>query len=294
MKLDVEGGDLPADRLSMAWLTVSALDEKGVFVPWAHDDVQFKIDGPVRLLGFENGDPTDGTDHRVLHRRLFYGLARGFFQATKEDGDIAVTAAAILGDRLFRESAAVAISVARATLRGKSEAAAYTIHYTLDGSEPTAASPRYREPFVLSESATVRALVLRDGKWVFSLKADFVEGPEPTWEDSRLSVDRDKETISFDGPFDREVAGKWREGKTVFDFRANGEVHARGNRIARWWYDFPNDPDEVEKSETGTGQMRWVNSGDVSTLTLKTQQARELVVETGERKRTFRRAGKQR
>ncbi len=36
------------------------------------------------------------------------------------------------------------------------------IHYTLDGSEPTAESPRYAGPFVVSETTTVRAIAVRD------------------------------------------------------------------------------------------------------------------------------------
>ncbi|MCR5759599.1 MAG: GH92 family glycosyl hydrolase [Bacteroidales bacterium] len=37
------------------------------------------------------------------------------------------------------------------------------IHYTLDGSEPTEASPEYREPFSLTESARIRARAFKEG-----------------------------------------------------------------------------------------------------------------------------------
>ena len=37
------------------------------------------------------------------------------------------------------------------------------IHYTLDGSEPTAAAPRYTEPVCIDKSCTFRAAVLREG-----------------------------------------------------------------------------------------------------------------------------------
>lgn len=39
-----------------------------------------------------------------------------------------------------------------------------TIHYTLDGSAPTPASPVYKQPLTLSKSATVRAFAVRKGK----------------------------------------------------------------------------------------------------------------------------------
>ena len=38
-----------------------------------------------------------------------------------------------------------------------------SLHYTLDGSEPTPASPMYTGPLLLSESATVRALAVKNG-----------------------------------------------------------------------------------------------------------------------------------
>jgi hexosaminidase len=39
-----------------------------------------------------------------------------------------------------------------------------TIHYTLDGSEPTAASPVFREPVPLTRSANVRAIAVRENR----------------------------------------------------------------------------------------------------------------------------------
>ena len=38
-----------------------------------------------------------------------------------------------------------------------------TIHYTLDGSEPTAISPVYKEPFVIDATTIIRAVEVRDG-----------------------------------------------------------------------------------------------------------------------------------
>ena len=39
-----------------------------------------------------------------------------------------------------------------------------TIHYTLDGTEPTLDSPKYEEPFVITESGPIRARAFREGK----------------------------------------------------------------------------------------------------------------------------------
>ncbi|MFK7962019.1 MAG: family 20 glycosylhydrolase [Phycisphaerales bacterium] len=48
----------------------------------------------------------------------------------------------------------------------RGHAPAGAIHYTLDGTEPTPASPRATEPFVLDRSATVRAAVFHQGRMV--------------------------------------------------------------------------------------------------------------------------------
>ena len=47
------------------------------------------------------------------------------------------------------------------------------IHYTLDGSAPSAASMRYQEPFQLVSSTTVRAIALRDGHMSMHSQADY-------------------------------------------------------------------------------------------------------------------------
>jgi hypothetical protein len=39
-----------------------------------------------------------------------------------------------------------------------------SLHYTLDGSKPTAQSPRYEKPFAIEQTAKVQAAVLHDGK----------------------------------------------------------------------------------------------------------------------------------
>ena len=44
------------------------------------------------------------------------------------------------------------------------------IHYTLDGSAPTAASPLYTGPFVINRQQTVSAVAVRDGECIGNVK----------------------------------------------------------------------------------------------------------------------------
>jgi len=45
-----------------------------------------------------------------------------------------------------------------------SETKGFDIHYTTDGTEPIASSPKYTEPFELKQSATVKAVLVKDGE----------------------------------------------------------------------------------------------------------------------------------
>ena len=44
------------------------------------------------------------------------------------------------------------------------------IHYTLDGSIPTAASPRYEKPFVINRQQKVTAIATRNGRQIGDIK----------------------------------------------------------------------------------------------------------------------------
>ena len=69
--------------------------------------------------------------------------------------ELPVSTPAVEGDlSLFRDSAEVVLS-------SRTEGAA--IHYTLDGSAPGPESPLYSGPFVLEESAQIRAVALKEG-----------------------------------------------------------------------------------------------------------------------------------
>jgi hexosaminidase len=50
------------------------------------------------------------------------------------------------------------------TIALKSEISGGKIHYTVDGSEPTASSPVYSEPVVVTQTATLKAITVVDGK----------------------------------------------------------------------------------------------------------------------------------
>ena len=102
---------------------------------------------------------------------------KAYVQPTSQAGDIELCALSALGKRRFEKSARVAIEIGRVPLRGTMLNLEDELHYTLDGSEPTAASPRYEQPITLDKTTTVRALLMRDRKPFMTTSTTFEKGP---------------------------------------------------------------------------------------------------------------------
>jgi hypothetical protein len=92
-----------------------------------------------------------------------------------EDVDV-VPAPASAGESVFQGSTRVALSASEPADR---------IHYTLDGSEPTVASPVYDAPLLLDRSATLRFRARRGAAWSPEVSSAFTRLPD--W--PRIQVD---------------------------------------------------------------------------------------------------------
>ncbi len=94
---------LKADGEDVAIIAVSVTDAQGRPVPDASSHVHFELTGPGKILGVGNGDPSSHEPDVYLpaenrapewQRSLFNGLAQIIVQATKEPGEIKLTARA--------------------------------------------------------------------------------------------------------------------------------------------------------------------------------------------------------
>jgi beta-galactosidase len=84
---------VPADGEFALPITLFALDDRGRRVPTANDLVNISLEGPAKLLGVGNGDPTCHEPNKSDSRSLFHGLAQAIVQTTRTAGDIRITAA---------------------------------------------------------------------------------------------------------------------------------------------------------------------------------------------------------
>ena len=94
--------------------------------------------------------PTTGGDDSGSSQSGNSGDQSGSQSGNSGSGSETVTAPEITGTTPFEESTTV-------TIQGPQGA---SVHYTIDGSTPTAESPAYAEPFTLTDTATVRAIAI--------------------------------------------------------------------------------------------------------------------------------------
>jgi beta-galactosidase len=212
------------DHPILTFTITDALDRP---YPYGENRIRVAVAGPARILAFENGHPADTDPPVAAERRAFMGQARLFLAGNPES----ITFGAILGERRQLTSNIATIDTRRVTPAGAKIPTTFAIHYTLDGSAPGTASPRYQGAFEIPAAGTVRARVLADGKPVLDLVESFGpdlglhwtapgESPPPAGPPAGLQA----ETARFTGA-KAVTAGKGYHGTGYLDFKgAEGTV----------------------------------------------------------------------
>lgn len=81
---------LNADGKDAMTLEFKIVDKDGNLVPKANNIIEITVEGSGRLLGVDNGSPTNINPNKVPRVRAFNGLACAILQAGEEAGDITV------------------------------------------------------------------------------------------------------------------------------------------------------------------------------------------------------------
>jgi beta-galactosidase len=95
VSLEADASQLDSDGRDIAHVTFTIVDERGVRVPDANHDVTFTIDGPVRLLGIENGRTDGDPKYQDEHCEANRGRGLAIFQATHDPGEAVIRATAM-------------------------------------------------------------------------------------------------------------------------------------------------------------------------------------------------------
>jgi beta-galactosidase len=83
---------LKADGCDVAVIRVAIKDEKGRVVPTANNLVKFSIEGPGKIIGTGNGNPTSHEPDKASQRLAFNGYCLVLVQSDKQAGEIKLRA----------------------------------------------------------------------------------------------------------------------------------------------------------------------------------------------------------
>ncbi|MCE5218102.1 hypothetical protein LLH03_13850, partial [bacterium] len=84
--------EITADNEDVAIIPVAILDSAGRVVPTASNSVVFSVQGPGRILGVGNGDPSSHEPDKATSRHAFHGYCMVIVQSTAQAGTIRLTA----------------------------------------------------------------------------------------------------------------------------------------------------------------------------------------------------------
>ena len=94
LKLSADKAIIKADNADVAVVNVEVMDKNGNFVPEANINLKIEIDGPLKILGVGNGNPSFRSQERPLDSSdntfsvdTFNGLAQILIQSRHLDGD---------------------------------------------------------------------------------------------------------------------------------------------------------------------------------------------------------------
>jgi beta-galactosidase len=83
---------ISADGQDLSIVDVSIVDDNGEVVAFANNLVRFEINGPGKIIGVGNGDPSSHEPDKASERRTFNGFAQVIVQAARKDGIIELVA----------------------------------------------------------------------------------------------------------------------------------------------------------------------------------------------------------
>jgi beta-galactosidase len=79
---------LKADGCDVAVISIAIKDVKGRVVPTADNLVQFSIEGPGKIIGTGNGNPSSHEPDKASQRKAFNGYCLVLVQTEKQAGEI--------------------------------------------------------------------------------------------------------------------------------------------------------------------------------------------------------------
>jgi len=84
--------NISADGQDLSFVTVKILDKDSTLVPYADNLVNFRISGPGKIVGVDNGSETNHEPFKAYYRKAFNGLCLVVIQSENKTGKITLEA----------------------------------------------------------------------------------------------------------------------------------------------------------------------------------------------------------
>jgi beta-galactosidase len=84
--------EISAGGEDLSFITVEVVDENGIMVPDAGNQVQFEIEGDARIVGVDNGNPVSHESLKGSTIKVFNGKCLVVVQAGENAGEAVLTA----------------------------------------------------------------------------------------------------------------------------------------------------------------------------------------------------------
>ncbi|MDO6737781.1 glycoside hydrolase family 2 TIM barrel-domain containing protein [Wenyingzhuangia sp. 2_MG-2023] len=274
IQLDLEKKYTNTATDKVAIVTANLVDTKNVFYPYGENKIYYHLEGDVVLLSLENGDPVDVTKNvNIYEKKAFMGATRAFLRVSENAKKALITTGAILGEKQLLTSEKVSIDVKTLNFLDTEKQEAYAIYYTLDGTQPSIKSTKYKSSFEVGLGTTVKAIVVKQGKIILTMEETFAADLGLYWKanenttsaintNGMLAVNADvKGAKKISNQGQRYVDFKGNEGKVSWYQENDGSA---GSFILKFKYasnDTKLRPMELFVNNKSTGIIEFKSTG---------------------------------
>ncbi|KAA5824823.1 DUF4982 domain-containing protein [Algibacter amylolyticus] len=163
-------------------ISSEGLDENDNLYPYGENKVYYNIQGDVKKISMENGNPIDPTSRtKSDFRALFFGKTRLFLRALPNAEKASLITASILGDKALYTSNKISIDAKQIQVFGTSNTDGLEILYTVNGENPETKGVIYKGAFKVADATIVKAVVKQNGKVVLNMEETFGKNKGLFW-----------------------------------------------------------------------------------------------------------------
>jgi len=230
-KLDAE------DSFTTSYIITSeSKDENDNLYPYGENKVYYRIEGDVKKISMENGNPIDPTSRtKSDFRALFFGKTRLFLRVLPNAKQASIITASILGDKALYTSNTITIDAKQISVFGENSNSDLEILYTINGDNPETNGLVYRGAFDILDHTTVKAIVKQNGKVVLSMEEIFGENEGLFWGDEHskdMWIGRGVNISAEEGI----LSGDAKANSDARRYKGSGFVRFDGGEGSITWY----------------------------------------------------------